>query len=60
LVEVTFWVDGRPVATLQSPPYQAFWQLEPGDHEAWGEGTLRDGQKLTSARVTFEVVQEKP
>jgi penicillin-binding protein 1C len=57
LEEVTFWVDGVPVATLDSAPYEAWWTLEVGIHEVWVQGLTLDGETITSNVVTFEVIQ---
>jgi 1A family penicillin-binding protein len=55
LREVTLWVDGQVVSRLTQPPYQAWWPLSPGIHEAWAEAVTRDGEHIASERVQFEV-----
>lgn len=56
LEEVTFWVDGEQVARLAAPPYEAWWPLVLGSHQAWVEAGLSNGQRITSERVGFEVL----
>lgn len=53
--EVTLLVDGRPLARLSAPPYQALWQLEPGVHVFVAEAVGSDGLRLSSAAVRIEV-----
>jgi membrane carboxypeptidase/penicillin-binding protein PbpC len=55
LQEVTLWVDGSLLARFDQGPYQSWWQLVSGIHLAWAQGTLADGQKVSSERVEFEV-----
>jgi membrane carboxypeptidase/penicillin-binding protein PbpC len=55
LTEVTLWVDGVQVARLVSAPYQAWWTLSLGSHEAWAEGRRPDGEEVASQRVNFTV-----
>jgi membrane carboxypeptidase/penicillin-binding protein PbpC len=52
---VILWVDGVKVASLNEAPYQAWWPLTVGQHEAWAEAVLSDGTRVTSESVTFEV-----
>jgi hypothetical protein len=60
LREVTLWVDGQLVARLTQPPYQAWWPLSIGFHEAWAEGLTQDGLRIASDRVGFEVKGDSP
>jgi hypothetical protein len=55
LQQVTLWVDGILVATLDQPPYQAWWPLQAGSHQAWAQAITASGETLTSPVVTFEV-----
>ncbi|RPJ49521.1 MAG: penicillin-binding protein, partial [Chloroflexi bacterium] len=59
LASVTLWVDGQPVAALETPPYRAWWQLAPGKHEAWAEAITGDGERLVSQRVEFTVLESR-
>ena len=52
---VTLYVDGAPVATLASPPYEAWWPLSPGEHTAWARSTLPTGEVVTSPSLHFTV-----
>lgn len=55
LQEVTLWVDGSQVARLRQPPYEAWWPLVAGTHQAWAVAIRPDGSQITSKRVNFEV-----
>jgi penicillin-binding protein 1C len=55
LEHVTIWVDGNLVGSFEHEPYQAWWTLVAGEHQAWAEGTLQDGTKVVSERVPFTV-----
>ena len=55
LSQVTLWVDGTPIAALNQFPYEGWWTLAVGQHEAWAEAILNSGERLTSERVSFEV-----
>jgi penicillin-binding protein 1C len=52
---VTLWVDGILITRFDQGPYQAWWQLSAGTHQAWAQGLLADGHPVTSEKVTFEV-----
>jgi 1A family penicillin-binding protein len=56
LNQVTLWVDGNLVARLTASPYQAWWPLAVGKHEAWAEAVTVDGERVKSAVIQFEVV----
>jgi len=60
LHEVTLWVDGQIIARLTQPPYQAWWPLRTGFHEAWAEGVTQDGLRIASDRLYFEVKADTP
>jgi membrane carboxypeptidase/penicillin-binding protein PbpC len=55
LKQVTIWVDGDPVGSFENTPYQAWWPLTVGRHEAWAEGLLEDGTNVVSEYVIFNV-----
>jgi hypothetical protein len=48
------------VARLTQPPYQAWWPLTTGVHEAWAEAVTNDGEKVTSELIRFEVRGDTP
>jgi penicillin-binding protein 1C len=52
---VTLWVDGNLLADLARAPFEAWWQLQPGEHQAWAEAELADGEKLISELIEFTV-----
>ncbi len=56
LSEVTLWLDGYPLALLTAPPYQAWWTLQAGEHEAWVTGTAENGGSVQSPPVRFNVL----
>jgi membrane carboxypeptidase/penicillin-binding protein PbpC len=49
LVEMTVFVDGKPLQSFSGPPYRAFWVLEPGEHTFLARGRTADGKSLESA-----------
>jgi penicillin-binding protein 1C len=55
LEQVTIWVDGDLVDSFENTPYQAWWPLTVGQHEAWAEGLLEDGTNVVSEYVIFNV-----
>jgi len=54
---VSLYVDDLLLAEFHAPPYQAWWTLSIGQHEAWAEGSTPDGSTLRSPTVQFEVVE---
>ncbi|RME47193.1 MAG: penicillin-binding protein [Chloroflexi bacterium] len=60
LRQVTLLVDGRPLATLDRPPYRALWQLEAGMHQVRAVGVTLDGRQVESEAVRFKVLEEEP
>ncbi|GAB4474681.1 MAG: PBP1A family penicillin-binding protein [Anaerolineae bacterium] len=52
---VTISVDGRPVATVEAPPFEAWWVLTEGEHTVEARGILPDGSPVDAGRVTFRV-----
>jgi 1A family penicillin-binding protein len=57
LHQVTLFVDGRALATLTEPPYQARWPMTPGVHTFWAVGEDVWGNRVESDRVVIEVVE---
>ena len=55
LTRVTIYIDGQALAILDAPPYQAWWPLAAGAHEAWAAGLRQDGSRVESAHVRFTV-----
>jgi hypothetical protein len=55
ILELTFYLDGVPLARLDAPPYETWWQLTPGRHQVWAEARSTAGEQLTSPTITFEV-----
>jgi len=55
LTQVTLYVDGQALASLDSPPYQAWWVLAAGAHEAWAAGLRLDGTRVESPHIRFTV-----
>ncbi|HWQ83825.1 MAG TPA: transglycosylase domain-containing protein [Anaerolineales bacterium] len=53
---LSLWLDGAEIASFgDSPPYETWIELTPGEHEAWAEAALPDGSLLASPRITFMV-----
>ncbi len=57
---VTLLVDGRPLSTLDAPPYRVLWQLAPGEHEAEAVAVDDRGQTIASAQSRFTVLPDVP
>jgi 1A family penicillin-binding protein len=55
LSDVRLYVDGVGLATSAETPYEGWWVLAAGDHEAWAEGVDGDGREVESERVPFVV-----
>jgi membrane carboxypeptidase/penicillin-binding protein PbpC len=60
LRQVTLWLDGEMLAAFNQAPYQFWWPLAPGEHQAWAEGTRSDGTQVISERVAFTVEVGSP
>jgi hypothetical protein len=41
--------------TFAQPPYQVWWQLEPGEHRLWVTSLAADGNPITSPVTAFTV-----
>jgi len=52
---VTLWVDGSPVASPSSAPYEGWWEIRTGRHTAWATATGPNGEEFTTAHAGFEV-----
>ena len=57
LRQVTLLVDGRPLARLARPPYQALWPMTVGTHVFTAEGVDAAGNELKGNSITMEVVK---
>ena len=55
LKEVTFTIDGKPLATLLQPPYAISWQAPPGKHTLVVQATDLAGN-TSEASVEFTVL----
>jgi penicillin-binding protein 1C len=53
--EATIWLDGRPLAVLDHPPYQAWWQLEPGQWRLAVTGLTADGETVAGTTIPISV-----
>ena len=57
LRQVTLLADGRPLATLTHPPYQALWPMTVGTHAFMATGVDVEGDEVEGNHVTIEVVE---
>jgi 1A family penicillin-binding protein len=57
LRQVTLLVDGRPLATLDAPPYQSLWPMAAGIHIITAVGVDVQGNQLRGNSVTIEVAE---
>ena len=55
---VTFFVDGKPLAKIDMPPYQAWWPLALGQHQFQAQAKGTRGEIISSPMV--EITVEKP
>lgn len=53
--EVSFVLDGVVIATVRESPHQTFWQLAEGKHTLKAVGVTKEGERVESQTVTFEV-----
>jgi penicillin-binding protein 1C len=54
--EVSFWVDGQLIDTIDDGVYQIWWQLAAGEHLFWAEGVSVDGEKYSTNTVIVTVI----
>jgi membrane carboxypeptidase/penicillin-binding protein PbpC len=54
-VNVTYWLNDEPLATLDTAPYDHWWTLEPGFHTIWATAKLESGEMLETEPRPFTV-----
>ena len=57
LNQVTLLADGRPLATMDRPPYQVLWPMTIGTHIFTAVGVDAEGNEMRGDRVVIEVVE---
>jgi len=57
LTQVTLLVDGEPLATLTTPPYQAFWPMVVGRHTFTAVGIDSGGNEVRGNSIAIEVIE---
>lgn len=57
LDEVTLLVDGEVWAILDSPPYEAWWPLRPGEHRVQALARDQGGNRWETPAVAFHVAE---
>jgi penicillin-binding protein 1C len=57
ITQVTFYVDGVALTTVNTSPYQTWWTLSVGAHRFWAEGVRTSGEVIKSNVVTITVVE---
>jgi hypothetical protein len=57
ITQVTFWVDGNLLANVSESPFQAWWQLQAGEHQIWTEGSNATGETVKSEVVVIKVIE---
>jgi 1A family penicillin-binding protein len=57
LRRVTLLADGRPLATLTRPPYQALWPMAVGEHVFTAAGVGAEGNEIEGNNVTITVIE---
>jgi len=58
VLQITFWVDGKLLASVSESPFQAWWPLSAGEHQIWAQGVNANGETIKSDVVTITVVGE--
>jgi penicillin-binding protein 1C len=53
--DVTFFVDGIPLAVVNSPPFQVWWTLTPGEHTISASGYDGSDRVIQSSAVSVTV-----
>ena len=56
-VGVTLYVDDRPLASIDGPPYRAWWPLQLGEHRIYAVGETGAGTEVVSKEIVVIVVQ---
>jgi membrane carboxypeptidase/penicillin-binding protein PbpC len=56
VVSVTYLLNGRPLGTVTSAPFELWWTLEAGSYGLQAEARLESGEAVQSAVVAFEVL----
>jgi membrane carboxypeptidase/penicillin-binding protein PbpC len=52
---LTLWLDGQTLTTFSLPPYELWWQLEPGEHYLSVTATAADGTTIMGPTMPFTV-----
>lgn len=52
---VEYYLDGAPLATTDTAPFDHWWTLQPGEHEVYAVVHLDDGNILTTNSIPFRV-----
>jgi len=52
---VVYRLDGDILAEVNTPPFEVWWALTPGEHELQAEAYLTTGESLLSPAVPFRV-----
>ena len=55
LAELTFWLNGEPLATLNAPPYEVWWPLASGEFTLSVSGRTTGGTAVQGEQVFFRV-----
>lgn len=58
IAQVTFWVDGKLLASASEAPFRVWWPLQAGEHQIWAEGFGANGETTKSDVVTITVMEE--
>jgi membrane carboxypeptidase/penicillin-binding protein PbpC len=57
---VTYIMDGAPLGTVESAPWELWWTLEYGVHELAATARLADGSQITAEIIPFRVTRYAP
>jgi 1A family penicillin-binding protein len=52
---VTYWLDDELLATVDTSPFDHWWELYPGEHDLYATVALDDGSTITTDSIHFRV-----
>ena len=55
LHDVTIYLDGSPLARIESPPFETWWTLRTGTHTIYATGITAQGEHIMSDTISFLV-----
>jgi 1A family penicillin-binding protein len=53
--QVSYWMDNELIASVDEPPFDHWWTLEPGKHTLYATVNLADDSTITTDSIEFRV-----